>query len=301
MAVVIRARKNVLKASSAPCNKSASSVRSMKGLCSDIRILRLAMHVSAYGDVLRMSKSSWTVFKEKSTSRDFRKEDDASFANSYTLRVPSDEPRHLSTKFPTYIFLCLRGRGRWPPCTLSKVSFHSVWREVSDDSWRFAVNGSSETREELYSANREARGTNPRNRGARVSSRGCRDAAEEIAKNAAPRQDGGRQRQRTRVHVRSPASMCRETSWIETDRGKDREEKRIPYSMCTRHTIRSTGARVLTRIRPRTLAPYDALTHSVVKPPVHPPDKRIPPVITMINCMHRHGSSPCEFHGKWSS
>lgn len=45
-----------------------------------------------------------------------------------------------------------------------------------------------------------------------------------------------------------------------------KRKKRIKNSTRTRHTIRSTGARVLTRIRPRTLAPYDALTHSVVKP-----------------------------------
>lgn len=39
----------------------------------------------------------------------------------------------------------------------------------------------------------------------------------------------------------------------------------IQYSMRTHHTTRSTGARVLTRIRPRVFAPYDASTRLVVK------------------------------------
>lgn len=53
--------------------------------------------------------------------------------------------------------------------------------------------------------------------------------------------------------------------WQRQSKRQSEKNKRILYSMHTRHTIRSTGARVLTRIRPRTLAPYDALTHSVVK------------------------------------
>lgn len=104
---------------------------------------------------------------------------------------------------------------------------------------------------------------------------------------------------RARVFARNRRQRERSTGWREREWAKERVKRRILYSMCTRHTIRSTGARVLTRIRPRTLAPYDALTHSVVK--AGSPSGQTHPAgnyYDKLRARQRHDSFPAKFHGK---
>lgn len=53
---------------------------------------------------------------------------------------------------------------------------------------------------------------------------------------------------------------------VRADCAREEEPNGIHYSVRAHHATCTTGARVLTRIRPRVFAPYDASTRSVVKP-----------------------------------
>lgn len=70
------------------------------------------------------------------------------------------------------------------------------------------------------------------------------------------------------------------------DCAREEEPNGIHYSVCTHYATRMTGARVLTRIRPRVFAPYDASTRSVVKPWYTLERRRIHPVSNYYDKLH---------------
>jgi len=91
--------------------------------------------------------------------------------------------------------------------------------------------------------------------------------------------------------------ICRTRMSARVAYAKEREPKGIQYSVCIQHTTRSTGARVLTRIRPRVFAPYDASTvRSVVELRYTPERRRIGPASNYYDKLHAGEtlSSPCK-------
>lgn len=67
---------------------------------------------------------------------------------------------------------------------------------------------------------------------------------------------------------------------------REEEPNGIHYFVRTHHATRAIGARVLTRIRPRVFAPYDASTRPVVKPRYTLERRRMRPTSNYYDKLH---------------
>jgi len=73
---------------------------------------------------------------------------------------------------------------------------------------------------------------------------------------------------------------------VRADCAREEKPNGIHYSVSTHHATHTTGARVLTRIRPRVFAPYDASTRSVVKPRYTLERRRMRPASNYYDKLH---------------